>query len=49
MTLMRSFSRLEKDEKIKLPENIIRSAGLKEGQSVELKITGAKHNHFWKR
>jgi len=41
MTLIRSFSRFEKDGKIKLPENIIRAAGLKEGQLVELKITGA--------
>jgi len=41
MTLIRSFSRLEKDGKIKIPGNIIRAAGLKEGQLVELKITGA--------
>jgi len=41
MTLLRSFSRLEKDRKIKLPENIIRAVDLKEGQLVELKITGA--------
>jgi len=41
MTLIRSFSKLEKDGKIKLPGNIIRAVGLKEGQLVELKITGA--------
>ena len=41
MTLIRSFSRLEKDGKIKIPGNIIRAAGLKEGQLVELKIIGA--------
>ncbi len=52
MTLIRSFSKFEKDGKIKLPENIIRAAGLKEGQLVELKITGAskrKYNHIYKR
>jgi len=41
MNLIRSFARSEKDGKIKIPGNIIRSAGLKEGQLVELKITGA--------
>lgn len=40
MTIMRAFSKVEKDEKIKLPANIQRAAGLKEGQLVELKITG---------
>jgi len=41
MTLMRSFSRVGKEGKIKLPGNIQRVAGLKEGQLVELKIVGA--------
>ena len=41
MTLMRAFSKLDKDGKIKLPGNIQRAAELKEGQSVELKIVGA--------
>ena len=41
MTLMRTFSRIGKDGKIKLPGNIQRAAGIKEGQLVELKITGA--------
>jgi bifunctional DNA-binding transcriptional regulator/antitoxin component of YhaV-PrlF toxin-antitoxin module len=41
MTLMRAFSKVDKDGKIKLPGNIQRAAGLKEGRLVELKITGA--------
>jgi len=41
MTLMRAFSKVGKDGKIKLPNNIQRAAQLKEGQLVELKITGA--------
>jgi len=41
MTLMRAFSKVDKDGKIKLPNNIQRAAQLKEGQLVELKVTGA--------
>ena len=41
MTLMRAFSRVDKEGKIKLPGNIQREAGLKVGQLVELKIMGA--------
>lgn len=44
MTLMKVFSTVEKDGKIKLPANIQRAAGLKEGQLVELKIVGASVN-----
>jgi len=44
MTLMRAFSKVEKDGEIKLPANIQRAAGLKEGQLVELKIVGASAN-----
>lgn len=40
MTLMRAFSKVDKDGKIKLPGNIQRAAELKEGRLVELKITG---------
>jgi len=40
MTLMRVFSKVDKDGKIKLPGNIQRAAELKEGQLVELKILG---------
>jgi len=41
MTLMRAFSKVDKDGKIRLPGNIQRAAELKEGQLVELKIVGA--------
>ncbi len=41
MTLMRAFSKVDKEGKIKLPGNIQREADLKEGQLVELKIVGA--------
>jgi len=41
MVLVRAFSKVEKDGKIKLPDNIKREAGIKEGQLVELKIVGA--------
>ncbi len=41
MTLMRAFSRLDKEGRIKIPGNIQREAGLKEGQLVELKTVGA--------
>jgi bifunctional DNA-binding transcriptional regulator/antitoxin component of YhaV-PrlF toxin-antitoxin module len=41
MTLMRAFSRVDKEGKIAIPGNIQREAELKEGQLVELKIVGA--------
>jgi len=41
MTIIRAFSKVDKDGKVKLPGNIKRAACLKEGQLVELKIVGA--------
>ena len=41
MALMRAFSKVDKEGKIKLPGNIQRAADLKEGQLVELKVVGA--------
>ena len=41
MALMRAFSKVDKEGKIKVPGNIQRAADLKEGQLVELKIVGA--------
>ena len=41
MTLMRTFSKVDKEGKIHLPGNVQRAADLKEGQLVELKIIGA--------
>ncbi|MCG2725130.1 MAG: hypothetical protein L6420_02535 [Elusimicrobia bacterium] len=41
MTLIRAFSRVDKEGNIKLPRNIRRAADLKECQLIELKIVGA--------
>jgi len=41
MTLMRVFSKVDKEGRIQLPGNIQRAADLKSGQLVELKIVGA--------
>jgi len=41
MPFIRGFSKVDKDGKIKLPRNILREAGLKEGQLIELHIVGA--------
>lgn len=40
MILMRAFTKLDKEGRIKLPGNIQRAAELKEGQLIELKIIG---------
>ena len=40
MTLMRVFSKVDKEGKVAIPGNIQREAGLKEGQLLELKIVG---------
>ncbi len=46
MVLMRAFSKVEKDGKIKLPGNVQQAADIKQGQLVELKIvwTSRKKN-----
>ena len=41
MTLMRSFAKVDDEGKVKIPGNIRLAAGLKAGQLVELKVTGA--------
>ena len=41
MTLMRGFSRVDKDGRVVIPANIQRETNLKEGQLVELKVVGA--------
>lgn len=41
MTLMRAFTKVDKEGGIKLPGNIQREASLKAGQLVELKVVGA--------
>lgn len=41
MPLIKVYSRVDKDGKIKIPENIKREARLKAGQLLEMKIMGA--------
>ena len=41
MTLMRSFAKVDDEGKVKIPDNVRLAAGLKAGQLVELKVTGA--------
>lgn len=46
MALMRAFSRVDKDGKIPIPTNIRREADLKEGQTVEIKVSGQNRAQF---
>ena len=41
MTLIRGFAKVDEEGKIKIPGNVRLAAGLKAGQLVELKVTGA--------
>ena len=41
MTLMRGFAKVDGEGKVKIPNNVRLAAGLKEGQLVEVKVTGA--------
>ena len=41
MTLMRGFTKVDDEGKVKIPDNVRLAAGLKAGQLVELKVTGA--------
>jgi len=41
MALIRTYSKVGKDGRIKLPANIQRAAGLQEGGLVEIKVVGA--------
>jgi len=41
MALVKAFSRVDGHGKVRLPSNIRREAGLREGQLIELKIVGA--------
>jgi len=40
MALMRAFAKVDKEGKIPIPSNIRREADLKEGQLVEIKVSG---------
>ena len=46
MTLMRAFAKVDKDGKIPIPTNIRREADLKEGQMVEIKVSGQNRAQF---
>lgn len=46
MALMRAFSRVDKEGKINIPSNIRREAGLKDGQLVEIKVTGPNRAQY---
>ncbi|MDO9514524.1 MAG: AbrB/MazE/SpoVT family DNA-binding domain-containing protein [Syntrophales bacterium] len=52
MALMRVFATMEKDGRISIPANIRREIDLKEGQLVEIKVSGpnrAQHIVIHKR
>ena len=41
MSLVRAFSKVDKEGKVSIPSNIRVAAGVKEGQLLEFKIVGA--------
>ena len=41
MTLVRGFAKVDEEGKVKIPDNVRLATGLKAGQLVELKVTGA--------
>ena len=52
MTLMRAFAKVDKDGKIPIPNNIRREVKLKEGNLIEIKLSGpsqAQHIVIHKR
>ena len=52
MALMRAFTKVDKDGKIPIPNNIRREVNLKEGSLVEIKVSGpvqAQHIMIHKR
>jgi len=46
MTLMRAFAKVDKEGKISIPSNIRRETDLKEGQLVEIKVSGQNRAQF---
>ena len=46
MTLMRAFAKMDKEGKISIPTNIRREVDLKEGQLVEIKLSGPNRGQF---
>jgi len=45
MSLMRAFAKVDKDGKISIPGNIRREVDLKEGNVVEIKVSGPVQAH----
>ena len=46
MALMRTFAKVDKQGKISIPGNIRREVDLKEGQLVEIKVSGPNRAQF---
>jgi len=46
MGLMRGFAKVDDEGKISIPGNIRREVGLKEGQMVEIKVSGPNRAQF---
>jgi len=46
MALMRAFAKVDKEGKISIPTNIRREVDLKEGQSVEIKVSGPNRAQY---
>ena len=46
MALMRAFAKVEKDGKISIPDNIRREIDLKEGQLLEIKVSGPNRAQY---
>ena len=45
MSLIRAFTKVDKDGKISIPRNIRREMDLKEGNQVEIKVSGPAQAH----
>lgn len=46
MALMRAFAKVDQEGKIRIPTNIRREADFKEGQLVEVKVSGPKRAQY---
>jgi len=46
MGLMRAFGKVDEEGKISIPNNIRREVGFREGQMVEIKVSGPNRAQF---
>lgn len=46
MALIRAFAKMDREGKISIPNNISRQVGLKEGQLVEIKVSGPNREQY---